>query len=149
MMKKILSILSLLFLFGCEPMIDVHGNKLSNEEMDKKLSSLKPGVTSFEEVKKIMGTPVAVTSFDSEKWFYIYSSSKRQSFYEPTEIDRSSIMINFDNDGIFQSYELKTMADGKTIKPDADSTPLNANELSFYEQLTESIGKFGTNQPVY
>lgn len=134
---------------GCTQMIDVHGDKMSEEELDQKLSKLEPGKTTYIEIKKMLGTPSAVTSFDSEKWFYIYSEGKRMAFYRPEEIARSSVMINFDDNGVFVSYEKKLMADGRTIVPDADSTPLNAQELSFYEQITESIGKFGTNQPVY
>ncbi|MCQ2966141.1 MAG: outer membrane protein assembly factor BamE [Alphaproteobacteria bacterium] len=150
MIKKFLVLFSVLsVLMGCTQMIDVHGDKLSDEELDQKLSKLESGRTTYTEVKEILGTPSAVTSFDSEKWFYIYSEGKRQAFYQPEEIARSSVMINFDDNGVFTSYERKTMADGRSVVPNPESTPLNAEELSFYEQVTESIGKFGTNQPVY
>ena len=52
---------------GCESQVDSSGNSPN----PKFIISIKPGVHKRQDVKKRLGTPSTITTFDNEVWDYI------------------------------------------------------------------------------
>jgi outer membrane protein assembly factor BamE len=96
---RTLLILSVLLAAGCKqvPMlpyigphkIDVQQGNYISQEM---VSKLKPGMTRSQ-VRFLLGTPLIVDPFHSDRWDYVYTFAKRGELTE-----QRRIVVVFDND---------------------------------------------------
>lgn len=83
----------LLSLFGCtafhvyQPDME-QGNVLSTEQ----ISQLKLGMSKGE-VKYLLGTPLLQNTFDSNRWYYVYTMNKRGKI-----IEKKRLSLTFSND---------------------------------------------------
>ncbi len=134
-----------IILSACAPMIDTHGDSLDADN----LASLEIGKTSYLEVKKIFGSPSAKTVLDAENWIYIHSQQERVAFFKPKETKRTLVLFKFDRDGILQDIETKTLADGRHIMIDPQTTTIRENSLTILDQMIGNVGRMGTDAPVY
>ncbi len=132
-------------LSGCAPMIDTHGDALDADD----LASLKVGETSYTTVAGVLGTPTARSTFDTENWLYIMSKQKRTAFFKPVEFERTVTVLRFDRSGVLQGIETKTLADGKVISPDRETTETGGKELSFFDQMAGNVGRLATDAPAH
>lgn len=130
---------------GCAPMIDTHGDALDADG----LAALKVGETPYGEVARLLGTPSVRSTFDTENWLYITSKQKRTAFFKPVEFERTVTVLKFDRSGILQGVETKTLADGRVIAPDADTTQTNGKELTFLDQMAGNVGRLATDAPAH
>src|SRR3712207_9437882 len=74
---------------GCSPTVSTHGHHVDAEE----LAQIKPGVTSREEVERLLGSPSTIGTFDQERWFYVSQRSEVMSFYQADITqDRKSVV---------------------------------------------------------
>ena len=64
---------------ACSPRAQTSGNLPD----PKKVSELKTGDISREEVIKFLGSPSSVTSFGDEVWFYISEKTETLGWFEP------------------------------------------------------------------
>ena len=132
-------------LSGCAPMIDTHGDALDADD----LASLKAGETPHTAVANILGSPSARSTFDTENWLYIMSKQKRTAFFKPVEFERTVTVLKFDRSGVLQGIETKTLADGRGIAPDTDTTETAGKELTFLEQMAGNVGRLATDAPAH
>ncbi|HBO59815.1 MAG TPA: hypothetical protein DD624_07905 [Alphaproteobacteria bacterium] len=134
-----------ILLSGCAPMIDTHGDALDADD----LASLKVGETPYTDVARVLGSPSVSSTFDTENWLYITSKQKRTAFFKPVEFERTVTVLKFDRSGILQGIETKTLANGKTISPDRDTTEANGKGLSFFDQMADNVGRLATDAPAH
>ena len=134
-----------ILLSGCAPMIDTHGDALDADD----LASLKVGETPYTDVARVLGSPSVRSTFDTENWLYITSKQKRTAFFKPVEFERTVTVLKFDRSGILQGIETKTLANGKTISPDRDTTEANGKGLSFFDQMADNVGRLATDAPAH
>lgn len=130
---------------GCAPMIDTHGDALDADD----LAALQVGETSYTEAAAILGSPSVRSTFDTENWLYVTSQQKRTAFFKPEEFERTVTVLKFDRSGILRGIETKTLADGRTIAPDAETTPSGGKELTFFDQMAGNVGRLATDAPAH
>src|SRR5688500_3853850 len=63
---------------ACTPTISTHGHRVDAD----RLAQIQPGVSSREEVARLLGSPSTVGTFDQESWFYVSQRSEVVSFYQ-------------------------------------------------------------------
>jgi len=71
---------------------------------------LKRGITSKENVEKIMGSPTLISYLDKEDWIYYLQDEKKFMFFTPEVLERKIITISFDEYQIIDKinhYDLK------------------------------------------
>lgn len=140
--KNIAYVSTLIFcLASCSPTIDHHGT-LPDEDLIK---TIKVGKNNRAEVAKILGTPSAVSTFDSETWYYVGSQASRLAFLESKLINRKILVIQFDKKGIVRGLGHKNKDDGRKIRLVDRVTPTSGKQLTILEQLIGNIGRFGSN----
>ena len=121
-MRVLLLSLLLLGLSGCQIIYRLptrQGNVIEQRDLDK----LKPGM-SRDQVKFVMGTPLAATPFRADRWDYVgYYKSPRG------EVTQRTVTAFFDGDQLTRLEGAAPLAGTSALsKPDADAV-IKADKL--------------------
>jgi outer membrane protein assembly factor BamE (lipoprotein component of BamABCDE complex) len=130
-----------LSLASCAKTIDQRGNLPS----DEKLAEVQVGVSTRDEVSRVLGTPSSTSTFDEKTWYYISRKTEQFAFLTPELLDQQVVAVTFDDAGIVRDVARHGMDERRDITPVARSTPAAGKELSFIEQLIGNVGKFNSS----
>jgi len=125
-------------LVACSGQLTTRGNLLTAERIEE----ISAGESFQSDVVAAVGTPSAVSTFESNTWYYIGELQEQQSFLDPDVIERNVLVVNFDDAGLVQSTQLYTVADGQIINPVSRTTPTEGRELTILQQLLGNLGRF-------
>lgn len=129
---------SLLTLAACGTEVRVRGNLPDPED----IAAINPGIDTRRDVAAKLGTPSALSTFESNIWYYIGSREEQGvSFTLPEEIERSVLMVTFDQQGLVETTELRTLEDGQEIEVVQRETPTEGRELTLIEQIFGNVGQ--------
>jgi len=132
-----------MILAGCAATVEQRGNLPTSE----KLAEIQPGVTSKDEVIKILGSPSSVSIFNDKSWYYISRRTGQTAFFEPDVLDQHVFIVDFDDQGVVKTVDHKGVQDARAIDPVPRATPAPGRELTFLEQLIGNVGKFNSVSP--
>ena len=90
--------LASLTLTACATEVSVHGNLPEVED----IAEIQPGVDSRQDVISRLGTPSALSTFEDHKWYYIGQTVEQFAFLKPDVLDRSVLVIAFNDRGLVQ-----------------------------------------------
>jgi len=138
-----LAVAAILALTGaCSPMVDQHGHRFTERDLER----IEPGVSSREEVARILGSPSTLATFEDDRWYYITQRTERMSFYQKELTDQDVVTIEFDDRGVVERVDRHGLEQAMAITPSSDETRTLGNELSLVEQLIGNIGRFNTEE---
>ncbi len=125
------------FLTACsrEYFVQTEGNMPSKDD----IMQIKRGMPQ-DEVRRIMGSPSVVSSLDHRTWIYMNSTMERMAFFEPKELERNVVAIEFTPEGRVQKVVQLTKENGKNITISKDSTPVMGSEETFMEKYFGGVG---------
>ena len=132
---------------GCAKKVAVRGNLPDVEEV----LEVQPGLHDRNDVATILGTPSTVSNFldrtqadalNNKYWYYIGYRTEQTAFLDPEVVDRSVLVVAFNDNGIVDDTRLYTLEDGKVINPVTRETPTEGRELTILQQLFGNIGRF-------
>ncbi len=131
------SLIGILLLSGCSTdyFIQTEGNLPSKSD----IMSIKKGMSNVE-VRELLGSPSAISSLDHRTWIYMNSTMKRMAFYEPEELERNVVAIEFDFDGKVTKLIELTKENGKDIEIIKDATPVMGSDPTFMEKYFGGVG---------
>ncbi|MDH3241416.1 MAG: outer membrane protein assembly factor BamE [Alphaproteobacteria bacterium] len=129
---------ALIALAGCAPDVNVRGNAVKIENLEK----IKPGTQDRSAVQELLGSPTNVATFSNETWYYISQKDHRIAFSKITPITRQVIAISFDQRGRVQEVKKFSLADARKIDPVDRVTPTPGQEFSLLQQLIGNLGRF-------
>jgi outer membrane protein assembly factor BamE (lipoprotein component of BamABCDE complex) len=118
-------------LLACSPQIEVRGNSLSAS----KLAQVKPGAHTRKDIRKLLGTPSTVATFDSKTWYYFSERTSKVAFFHPDVLERQVVAIHFDKSGVVKEVRRYSKEDGREIDPVDRATQTPAPSYSLLEQL--------------
>ncbi len=124
---------------GCDTMVDARGIAVDAE----KLRQIQPGVTSMSEVGSLLGSPSAKSTFGNPAWYYVSQQTESLAFYEMEVTDQKAVIIRFNNQGLVESVEQKTLADAREVNAVEETTPAAESQLTILQQLLGNVGRFG------
>lgn len=101
--------------------------------------AIKQGM-SQSDVRKIMGSPSAVSSLDHKTWIYMNSTMKRMAFFEPEELERNTVAVEFNLDGQVERVVQIDKESGREIALCTDETPVMGTEETFMEKYFGGVG---------
>ncbi|WP_051329079.1 outer membrane protein assembly factor BamE [Geminicoccus roseus] len=139
--RLMLPALALFGLGACSPTIDNHGHRFDADMA----GAIIPGVTSKQEVTRLMGSPSALATFEDNQWYYVSQKTERKSFYQAEITDQQVLAITFGEDGLVSDIQRADLSQAEPITPVTDVTPTTGNELSLAQQLLGNIGRFNTD----
>lgn len=123
---------------ACTPTVKLHGYRLDRQL----LTEVVPGETSKEEVLRVMGSPSSIGTFDDNDWYYVSQTTEQESFYQSEITAQDVVVIAFDERGIVNRIDQRTLDDAVNVVPSSDETRTLGKELSLVEQLVGNIGRF-------
>lgn len=106
-----------------------------------RLSAVKTGTYSKEQVIRILGTPIFT---EEQENFLIYARSRKksQAFLAPKEFEREVYVFYFDENNILKKQQHLTLNDAVTVPFDTKVTKTRHKELSVTEQLIQNFGRY-------
>src|ERR1700736_3631385 len=137
-LSSVVAVSGIAMIAGCAALVEQRGNLPTPE----KLAGIQPGVTSKDEVIKVLGSPSSVSIFNDKSWYYISRRTAQTAFFEPDVLDQQVYVVSFDDQGVVKAVDHKVLQDGVEVTPVARATPAPGRELSFLEQLLGNLGKF-------
>jgi outer membrane protein assembly factor BamE (lipoprotein component of BamABCDE complex) len=137
-LSSVFAVSGIAMIAGCAAMVEQRGNLPTSE----KLAEIQPGVTSKDEVIKILGSPSSVSIFNDKSWYYISRRTGQTAFFEPDLLDQQVYIVSFDDQGVVKTVDHKGVQDARAIEPVPRATPAPGRELTFLEQVIGNVGKF-------
>lgn len=122
---------------ACEGTVRVRGHSLD----EASVKTITNGQHTQEDVIALLGTPSTVSTFDDRKWYYIGQKSSQFAYHAPEVLERSVLVIAFDERGRVSDTELLSLEDGQEIDPVGRETPTEGRTFSVLQQLIGNIGR--------
>ena len=129
---------------ACTPTVTTHGHSISATA----LATIQPGVTSREEVTRLLGSPSTIGTFDTERWFYVSQRNEVMSFYKADITKQDVVAIDFDGNGLVSDVHSHGLELAQAINPDPNKTRTLGNELTFVQQVLGNIGRFNSTPDI-
>jgi outer membrane protein assembly factor BamE (lipoprotein component of BamABCDE complex) len=126
---------------ACAPDTAIRGNLPRPE----KLAMVKPGLTTRNDVREILGPPSNVGTFNDKVWYYISQKTENTPMSVPQVLDRTVIAVHFTDTGIVDDVRTLGKDAGRDISPVARTTPSAGHEPSLLRDLFGNIGKVGSD----
>lgn len=127
---------------ACSPEIHFRGNAPAPD----RLSLIKPGAQTREQVIRLLGSPTSVATFDQNTILYIGQKTKTVAFQYPEVLERTVVAITFGDNGRVKEIGKFSLKDGKVVQLVDRMTPTPGRQFSIMQQLIGNIGKFESNQ---
>jgi outer membrane protein assembly factor BamE (lipoprotein component of BamABCDE complex) len=131
-----------LALGACVAQVSNHGYRLD----EAALAQIAPGRTTRNEVLQLLGSPSALTTFDSSNWYYVSQRTERMSFYQEEVVNRDVVSITFDEADTVTQVNRHGLERSHEVSLVERETPTAGSELTALEQFIGNIGRF--NAPV-
>lgn len=135
----VLGLTALLAGSACAPDTAIRGNLPRPE----KLEMVKPGLSTRNDVREILGPPSNIGTFSDKVWYYISQKTEDVPMNVPQVRDRTVIAVRFSDVGIVEDVRTLGKDAGRDIEPVARTTPSAGHEPSLLRDLFGNIGKVG------
>lgn len=132
-----LSVLAL-SLAACEPTVNLHGARYT----ESNVARIEPGVSTRDDVVRLLGTPSALATFDDRTWYYVSQRTEQLTFYQTELTGQEVLAIRFAPDGTVERIERADLAAATPVDPITKTTPTYGTEQSLIADLLGNIGKF-------
>jgi outer membrane protein assembly factor BamE (lipoprotein component of BamABCDE complex) len=130
--------LALLTLSACTPEVSNHGYRFD----EAALAQLEPGRTTRDGALELLGSPSAVSTFDSKVWYYVSQRTEHMSFYQDEVVEQKVIEVTFDDRDVVQTIARRSLDDAREVAFVDRETPTSGNELNALQQFLGNIGRF-------
>lgn len=134
------AVLAALALGACTPTVSNHGYRLDAARLER----IRPGVTSREEVARLLGSPSTRATLDDRIWYYVTQRTERASFYNEALVGQEVVAIRFDAAGLVEKIDRAGLESAQAVVPVAETTPTRGSELTLLEQMVSNIGRFNS-----
>lgn len=128
---------------GCTTSEQVRGFFVDEELF----AAVTPGIDNVNSVRRMLGNPSSVGTFDTNVWYYISTLTKKRSFFHEKPERHDILAVHFDENGVVGDVTRYSLADMREIDPRDDKTPTRGRKLGFFEQIFGNIGRFASGPP--
>jgi outer membrane protein assembly factor BamE (lipoprotein component of BamABCDE complex) len=129
-------------LSGCTT-IDIHGSEVEPEQ----LAQIKIGVTTKDEVRKLLGTPSSVAPFGNSTWYYMFEETERRAFFDPKVVRGSITRIEFDEQNRVVCFNCLSDKDYQTVAHNPREEETSGHSFGVVEQIFGNFGQFNGKDP--
>jgi len=141
-----LALLASMALGACaEPRYAVHGYAPRSDE----LSRLTMGEDTTSTVRRKLGEPTIVGTFETDTWYYVSTVTEQTMYKLPVPIDRTVVQLAFNDAGVLERVNRYGLEDGRVIELETRTTPTYGRELTVLQQILGNLGKFNEGDSVF
>jgi outer membrane protein assembly factor BamE (lipoprotein component of BamABCDE complex) len=138
-----LFIVMALALASCATQVSNHGDHLDAD----RLSKIRPGVSSRDQVAQLLGSPSSTSMFDGERWYYISDVEEKLAVFDREITDRQVVTITFNTQGVVREVDSFGLERGREVEVVERTTPSFGESVSFLDQMLGNLGRFNREQP--
>jgi len=121
-----------------EPRYAVHGYAPRSDELQR----LTAGEDTTSTVRRKLGEPTIVGTFESGTWYYVSTVTEQKMYHHPVPIDRTVVQLSFNDAGVLEGVNRYGLEDGRVVNLENRTTPTFGRELTIVQQLFGNIGRF-------
>lgn len=129
-------------LTGCAT-IDNRGHEVDPDQLAK----IEVGVTTKEQVSKLLGTPSSVSPFGNSTWYYMSEETERRAFLNPSVIKSNITRIEFNKENRVQLIDSLTEKDMQVVSHITRQEPTAGHSFGVLEQIFGNVGRFNGKDP--
>lgn len=127
---------------GCAT-IDIRGHEVDPDQLTK----IEVGVTTKEQVSKLLGTPSSISTFGNNTWYYMSEETQQRAFFSPSVLKSNITRITFDTENRVLSLDSVTEKDMQIVSHVTRQEPTAGHSFGVLEQLFGNIGRFNGKDP--
>ena len=129
-----------LLLLACQPRVDARGHITDPDA----LRTVAVGVHNQDDVRYLLGSPSAVSTFGGDVWYYISERTESVAFFKPKVLERQVIAISFTDgdDKVVKEIARYDKSDAREIELVDRRTPTAGNETTLLQDLFGNFGRF-------
>lgn len=124
-------------------MIDIRGHEVDPDQLEK----IEIGVTTKEQVGKLLGTPSSVSAFGNNTWYYMFEETERRAFFSPSVVRSNITRIEFNDKNQVVSIDSVTEKDRQVVSHNTRQEPTAGHSDSVLKQIFGNVGRFNGKDP--
>lgn len=121
---------------SCAETVSTHGQVI----LPSRLAQVETGVSSKQDVQRLLGSPSTIGTFNDNRWYYITSTLKDRPLNPDILEKREVIIIDFDPSGTVAGISSKDQSKGKAIEPDKAATTTHGQSLGIIDSMLQQVG---------
>tara|TARA_R110002096_G_scaffold126381_5_gene273203 strand:+ start:98 stop:595 length:498 start_codon:yes stop_codon:yes gene_type:complete len=126
-----------------------NGRAIRGYIFDKELAdAIMPGVDNRQSVQSTLGTPSVSATFSEDTWYYVSTTVRVRPVFWPDAKEHRVLAISFNESGVVDNVDNYDLSHMRTIDPSGDRTPTRGRNLSLFQQIFGSVGRFSGQAPV-
>lgn len=129
-------------LSGCA-MVDIRGHEVDPEALAK----IEIGVTTKEQVSKLLGTPSTVSPFGNSTWYYMFEETERRAFFDPSVVKSAVVRIEFNDNNQVVAIDSLSEKDRESVSHNTRQEPTAGHSDSIVKQIFGNVGRFNGKDP--
>tara|TARA_R110002096_G_scaffold120749_5_gene261594 strand:+ start:11442 stop:11894 length:453 start_codon:yes stop_codon:yes gene_type:complete len=110
--------------------------------LDSDLEQIVVGVDNRDTVQEVLGSPISSGVLDDGAIFYIATRIKNLTFYAPKVVDRTMLVVSFDDADQVANIEKFGLEDGRVITLSRRVTTGAVKGPKLLKQILGNIGNF-------
>ncbi len=107
-----------------------------------KWADVQKGVSTREDVTRLMGSPSTQSTYGKETWYYISTTAESVAFASPTLVDQNVLYVTFSDAGVVETTGKYSINDARDIAFAKDQTTTEGNDFTVTQQLLGNLGRF-------
>lgn len=128
-----------LSLSACAPTLSRQGYLAIEADPAKEI---KVGEDTQTSVRTKFGSPSQVATFDSSVWYYVNQTTQKMTYKSAKVVARNVTVVEFDKTTqAVASVKTLSLADGREIALNPNTTPTRGRELTALEQILGNVGR--------
>ena len=128
---------SALLLAACSPQTANRGNLVEA----RRIEQVKVGESTQDDVRRILGSPTTIATFDENVWYYMGQMTEQTAFMAPETVQSQVLRLRFDGAGTLAALDKVDGLAAETVDPVAETTPSAGRQLTVFEQLMGNFGR--------
>lgn len=110
------------------------------------LALVEVGADTRDSVGDKIGRPSAQGILNDDGWFYVQSRFAHYGPFEPEEVEREVVAINFDGRGVVENIGRYGLRDGHEVEISRRVTETNIRGVGFIRQLLRNVGRVDASE---
>lgn len=108
----------------------------------ERVSELKPGQVSKDDILDALGSPSSVNTFGNETWYYISEKTETIAFFAPEVLERQVLIVEFNKSGKMAQIVSLGLDAGRQVTQVERVTPTFGEELTVLDQILGNFRRF-------
>jgi outer membrane protein assembly factor BamE (lipoprotein component of BamABCDE complex) len=134
-------VMTALFTSGCTNVYHTHGQVIPEEN----LAMLEVGKNDKQDVRRYLGSPSSVSTFNDNEWLYITSKTVDKPLRPGGLLEREILIVNFDDSGKVAQIQKKDVSESRQIEPADKTTGTQGQSMGVIDQMIDNLGRgFGS-----